>query len=146
VLGRSREVIAAVVPLGRGDWDRAVAICRDVLDRLTGAEERHYCVPVLQWAASFFAEHGRSADLHACATTPSLIADTTAQPEAVATLAHALGETQMAGQPQAAARGAGPRGRPVPPARPAAGDRAVAVPGGSRGGPAGRPGPRARAP
>jgi DNA-binding CsgD family transcriptional regulator len=76
---------------------------RQILARLARTQERHYSVPILQWLATFFTEQGLAADTSACAAALSQIAEATAQPEAIAALAHARGEALMADQPQAAA-------------------------------------------
>ena len=83
----------------RAAADRA----RQILARLARTQERHYSVPILQWAATFFTEQGLTADTSACAAALAQIAEATAQPEAIAALAHARGETLLADQPQAAA-------------------------------------------
>jgi DNA-binding NarL/FixJ family response regulator len=76
---------------------------RQILARLARTQERHYSVPILQWLATFFTEQALTADTSACAAALSQIAEATAQPEAIAALAHARGETLVADQPQAAA-------------------------------------------
>jgi DNA-binding CsgD family transcriptional regulator/tetratricopeptide (TPR) repeat protein len=76
---------------------------RQALALLARTQERHYCLPMLQWAATFFAAHGLIDDARACAAALSAICEATAQPEATATLAHALGETLLASDPRAAA-------------------------------------------
>ena len=76
---------------------------RQMLARLARTQERHYSVPILQWTATFFAERGLTADTSACAAALAQIAEATAQPEAIAALAHARGETLLADQTQAAA-------------------------------------------
>lgn len=81
----------------------AVGRARQLLDRLARTQERHYSVPILQWTATFFAEQGLAADTSACAAALSRIAEATAQPEAIAALAHARGETLLADEPEAAA-------------------------------------------
>jgi DNA-binding CsgD family transcriptional regulator/tetratricopeptide (TPR) repeat protein len=71
---------------------------------LVGAtQERHYDVPFLQWAAMFCASHGLADDALACAAALTGICEATGQAEATAALAHALGETQLPGDPAAAA-------------------------------------------
>jgi DNA-binding CsgD family transcriptional regulator len=77
---------------------------RQILTRLARTEERHYSVPILQWLATFFAEQDLGTDALACAAALSGMAEATAQPEAIAALAHARGETLLAGEPRAAAR------------------------------------------
>jgi DNA-binding CsgD family transcriptional regulator len=76
---------------------------RQILARLARTQERHYSVPILQWLATFFTAQGLAADASACAAALAEIAEATAQPEAIAALAHARGETLLAGQPTAAA-------------------------------------------
>jgi DNA-binding NarL/FixJ family response regulator len=76
---------------------------RQLLARLARTEERHYSVPILPWLATFFAVQGLAADASACAAALARIAEATAQPEAIAALAHARGETLLAGQQAAAA-------------------------------------------
>jgi predicted ATPase/DNA-binding NarL/FixJ family response regulator len=76
---------------------------RQILARLARTQERHYSVPILQWTATFFTEQGLTADTSACAAALSQIAEATAQPEAIAALAHARGETLLADQPETAA-------------------------------------------
>ncbi len=66
---------------------------RLLLTRWQQTEERHYAIPVLQWMSAFFAEHGAADQVRACAAALARIAELTAQPEALAALAHALGET-----------------------------------------------------
>jgi DNA-binding CsgD family transcriptional regulator len=52
-------------------------------------------VPVLQWASTFFAARGLAEPARGCAAALSVIAGRTAQPEARAALAHALGEAAL---------------------------------------------------
>jgi DNA-binding CsgD family transcriptional regulator len=86
-----------------GAHGEAADRARQIMARLTRTQERHYSVPILQWLAIFFAEQGLATDASACAAALSQIAEATAQPEAIAALAHARGETLLAGQPEAAA-------------------------------------------
>ena len=81
----------------------AAGRARQILARLAQTQERHYSVPILQWTATFFTEQGLTADASACAASLSQIAEATSQPEAIAALAHARGETLLADQPEAAA-------------------------------------------
>jgi DNA-binding CsgD family transcriptional regulator/tetratricopeptide (TPR) repeat protein len=94
----------AVLEERAGAHTAAADRIRQVLARLDRTQERHYCVPVLQWAATFFGCHGLADDARACAAALSRISGATAQPEAIATLAHALGETLLPDDPAAAAR------------------------------------------
>jgi DNA-binding CsgD family transcriptional regulator len=77
---------------------------RAALALVTRTQERHYCVPVLQWAATFFIKAGLADDALACAAALTSICEATGQPEAIATLAHVLGETVLAADPAAAGR------------------------------------------
>ena len=86
-----------------GAHDSAADRARQVLTRLSRTQERHYSVPILQWLATFFAEQGLPTDTSACAAALAQIAEATAQPEAIAALAHARGETLLADEPEAAA-------------------------------------------
>ena len=77
---------------------------RQVLARLARTQERHYSVQILQWMAAFFAGQGLSSEVHACAAALAQIAEATGQPEAIAALAHARGETLLADEPETALR------------------------------------------
>jgi DNA-binding CsgD family transcriptional regulator len=75
-----------------------------MLARLARTQERHFSVQILQWMSAFFAEQGMPADVRACAAALAEMAETTGQPEAIAALAHARGETLLADEPTAALR------------------------------------------
>ena len=75
-----------------GDQSAALERCSDILARWERTEECHYVVQPLRWATSVFAEAGDATDVRACADALAKIAAQTGQPEAVAALAHALGE------------------------------------------------------
>ena len=81
----------------RLDLDDAGAIdrCRGLLARWQRTEERHYVVPAFRWAATLFAEQNDAAGVRACADALARIAAQTAQPEAIAALATALGEAAL---------------------------------------------------
>ena len=87
-----------------GGHDAAADRAKRMLTRHAQTQERHYSVAILQWLATFFTEHSLAADARACAAVLSDIAEATGQPEAVAALAHARGETLLADEPEAAAR------------------------------------------
>ena len=93
----------AVLEAHSGAVTAATDRLRQALALLERTQERHYSVPMLQWAATFFAAHGLIDDTRACAAALSAICEATAQPEATAALAHALGETSLASDPRAAA-------------------------------------------
>jgi DNA-binding CsgD family transcriptional regulator len=93
-----------VVDQAEGATEEAADRARQILARLARTQERHYSVQILQWMATFFAEQGLTGDVRACAAALAEIAGATAQPEAVATLAHARAETLLAAEPETAAR------------------------------------------
>ena len=126
----TRQARSVTPPIGHGDNAqfarprRGTTACRSAVD------------------GTFFTEQGLTADTGACAAALMRIAEATAQPEAIAALAHARGETLLAGEPEAAAHELSRGGRDVQPPGPAVQRRASAARGG-RGHPARRAGPRA---
>lgn len=78
-----------------GDREAAATLYRSLLQRREITEERHYSVPALRWAATFFAGMGAAEDTRACARALATIASATGRGEAVAALAHALGEVAL---------------------------------------------------
>jgi DNA-binding NarL/FixJ family response regulator len=76
-----------------GAQEAAVARARRILARWEESGERHYTIAIAQWSSTLFAEAGDPAGARACAAVLARIAEATAQPEALAALAHALGET-----------------------------------------------------
>jgi DNA-binding CsgD family transcriptional regulator len=78
-----------------GADDAAVNRCRFVLDRWERSEDHHYAVWGLRWAASLLAEVGEHADVPACAEALGRIAADTGHADALAALAHALGEAAL---------------------------------------------------
>ncbi len=76
---------------------------RQILARLAQTQERHYSVQILQWMATLFANYGMTTEVRACAAALSEMAEATGQPEAIAALAHARGETLLGNEPEAAA-------------------------------------------
>jgi DNA-binding CsgD family transcriptional regulator len=68
---------------------------RALIARWERSEDRHYILAPLQWAATYFAERGIGAEVRACAAVLARIAAETGNREAVATLAHALGEARL---------------------------------------------------
>jgi len=93
----------AVLEAQAGAVAAATDRIRQGLARLGETQERHYCLPFLQWAATFLSAHGLADDALACAAALSGVCEATGQAEAVATLAHVLGETRLAGDPAGAA-------------------------------------------
>ena len=93
----------AVLEAQAGAVAAATDRIRQALALITDTQERHYCVPFLQWAATFCATRGLADDALACAAALSGICSATGQAEATAALAHALGETLLASDPAGAA-------------------------------------------
>ena len=93
----------AVVAELDGDDDAATERFRFVRERWRQTEDRHYAIPPLRWAATFFAGRGAAAEARACAHALAKIAES-GNAEALAGLAHALGECALleADAPQAA--------------------------------------------
>jgi DNA-binding CsgD family transcriptional regulator len=88
-----------------GNDDAAAGHCRALLARWERTEERHYAISPLRWATTFFAGLGAAAEAGACASALSRIAADTGNVEALAGLAHALGETLLLdGETEQAAR------------------------------------------
>jgi DNA-binding NarL/FixJ family response regulator len=87
-----------------GASEAAVTRARRILARWEESGERHYTIAIAQWSSTLFAEAGDAAGARACAAVLARIAEATAQPEALAALAHALGETaHLDGAPGTAA-------------------------------------------
>jgi DNA-binding CsgD family transcriptional regulator len=88
-----------------GAPEAAVARARRILARWEESGERHYTIAIAQWSSTLFAEAGDAAGARVCAAVLARIAEATAQPEALAALAHALGETaHLDGAPGTAAQ------------------------------------------
>jgi DNA-binding CsgD family transcriptional regulator len=85
------------------DRERAHELCRLVLDRWSRSEDHHYAVWGLRWAACWLARNGPLADARECAEALSAIAGSAGHHEALAALAHALGEVALAEGEAAAA-------------------------------------------
>jgi DNA-binding NarL/FixJ family response regulator len=79
-----------------GASDAAAERCRFVLARWERSEDHHYAVWGLRWAACFFATHGALREARACADALSMISASSGYPDALAALAHALGEITLA--------------------------------------------------
>jgi DNA-binding CsgD family transcriptional regulator len=79
-----------------GDADAAAARLHEVLDLWRGSDDHHYAVSGLRWGASFFSTRGDLAGAQACAAALTTIASDTGYVDALAALAHAIGETALA--------------------------------------------------
>ena len=78
------------------DRDEALERCRFLLDRWSESEDHHYSVWGLRLAASLFAQAGCADEAHACADALTRIATDSGHADALAALAHALGEIALA--------------------------------------------------
>jgi DNA-binding CsgD family transcriptional regulator len=88
-----------------GDDERASELGRLLLERWARSEDHHYAVWGLRWAAGHFARTDALREARACAEGLSAIASGGGYPDALAALAHALGEIALAeGDPGAAAQ------------------------------------------
>jgi tetratricopeptide (TPR) repeat protein len=86
------------------DLDGAVERGRFVLGRWEESEDHHYAVWGLRLAASLFARAKLTQEAHACADALTRIATSSGHGDALAALAHALGEIALAeGEPELAA-------------------------------------------
>jgi DNA-binding NarL/FixJ family response regulator len=79
----------------KGDSESAAARCRLLLEFAHVGEDSHYPVAGLRWAASFFASEGAKGEAGACAEVLARIASLTGNGEAIAALAHTLGEISL---------------------------------------------------
>ena len=79
-----------------GERDEALERCRFLLSRWERSEDHHYAIWGLRLAACLFAQAGCSDEAHACAQGLTRIATDSGHPDALAALAHALGEIALA--------------------------------------------------
>ena len=77
------------------DPDEALARCRFLLSRWEESEDHHYAVWGLRLAAGLFAQAGQRDEAHACAQGLTRIASASGHADALAALAHALGEIAL---------------------------------------------------
>jgi ATP/maltotriose-dependent transcriptional regulator MalT len=78
-----------------GAVDEAAEHCRSLLTRWADSDDHHYAIPGLRWAASFFIAQGDAACAHECTDALSRIASRSGQPDALAALACAIGDTAL---------------------------------------------------
>ncbi len=81
-----------------GAEDAASERYRFILEFWQQTEDRHYAIPALRGAVTFFSAQGLEAETHACAEALARIATDSGNPEALAALAHALGEVALLNQ------------------------------------------------
>jgi DNA-binding CsgD family transcriptional regulator len=86
----------ARVAAAEGADDESAERCRALLDRWERSEDHHYAVKGLRWAAAFCSRRGMSDEAHACAEALTRIAADSGHADAVAALAHAIGEAALA--------------------------------------------------
>ncbi|MBD3402689.1 AAA family ATPase [candidate division GN15 bacterium] len=101
LLARQREIAGmlllgltglAVVEEHEGDIDSAAGRYREILEVWRSTQDRHDVIPSLCAAATFFGVNGMEQDVNQCAEALATIASATGNPEALAGLAHGLGE------------------------------------------------------
>lgn len=85
----------ARVEAGEGYESAAAQRLSRLVRRCAARQERHYAVPALRWASSFFSQRGLRQELAACADALSQIASATGAAEALAALACAHGESAL---------------------------------------------------
>jgi len=94
----------ARVAATEGDNREASSRGRDLLARWEHSEDGHYAVGGLRWAAAFFASQGDRPGAHACADALARIVSPSGHVDALAALAHAIGECALSeGDEQTAA-------------------------------------------
>ena len=86
----------AMVSESEDDAESALGYCHTLLERWEQTEEGHYVIPPLRWAATLFGSIHDTNAIAACASGLSRIASVTSNREALAGLAHALGEAALA--------------------------------------------------
>ena len=95
----------ALAELADGDHAAAADACRTIVARSSESGDRHYAIPALRLAVTVLAEHGSDGEARACAEALSGLTAATGNREALAGLAHALGEIALLDGDPAAATG-----------------------------------------
>jgi DNA-binding NarL/FixJ family response regulator len=85
----------ARVAAAEGELEEAADHCRSLVMRWQDSDDHHYAIGGLRWATTFFAAQGDAGCAQECANALSRIASRTGQPDAVAALACAIGETAL---------------------------------------------------
>jgi DNA-binding NarL/FixJ family response regulator len=85
----------AALEAADGEFEAAAEHCRYLLRCWEASDDHHYSVRGLRWAACFLATHGYDDDARACAAALARIVADARQPDALAALAHALGELAL---------------------------------------------------
>jgi DNA-binding CsgD family transcriptional regulator len=79
-----------------GALEEAAERCRSVLALWEDSEDHHYAIKGLRLGAGFFARQGALGEAQACAEALTRISSETGHSDALAALAHAIGETALA--------------------------------------------------
>jgi len=85
----------ARVAAAEGEDEEAANHIRSLLMRWADSDDHHYAIAGLRWGSAFFAGQGNAGCAHECADVLSRIASRTGQPDALAALACAIGETAL---------------------------------------------------
>jgi DNA-binding CsgD family transcriptional regulator len=94
----------ARVDAAEGEDEAAADACRSLLACWRSSEDHHYAIKGLRFGAAFSARRGDLQDAHRYAESLTEIASETGHPDAIAALAHAIGELALAnGDPDSAA-------------------------------------------
>ena len=94
----------ARVDAAEGHVEAAAEGCRSLLARWRSSEDHHYAIKGLRFGAMFTARRGDLEEAHRYAESLTEIASETGHPDAIAALAHAIGELALAnGDPDSAA-------------------------------------------
>ena len=108
-LGHFNTTVDATAALARvaaaeAEHDAAAEACRLLLARWKTSEDHHYAIKGLRFGAMFSARRGALQEAHHHAEALTQIASETGHPDAIAALAHAIGELTLAnGDPDSAA-------------------------------------------
>ena len=85
----------AQLAASEGAAEEAARRCAEVLARWERSEDHHYAVRGLRWSARFLSSGGDLHGAHRCAEALAAIASRTGHPDALAALAHAVGEIAL---------------------------------------------------
>ena len=85
----------ARVAAAEGELEEAAEHCRSLVMRWAESDDHHYAIAGLRWGTTFFATQGDAGGAQRCADALSRIASHTGQPDALAALACAIGETAL---------------------------------------------------
>jgi DNA-binding CsgD family transcriptional regulator len=108
-LGHFNMTVDATAALARvdaaeGAFVAAADRCRSLLAHWRSSEDHHYAIKGLRFGAAFSARRGDLGEAHGYAEALTAIASETGHPDAIAALAHAIGELALAnGDPDSAA-------------------------------------------